>query len=159
MCTTTRNLVALLAALLVTLSFGSLLASDAPEPPAKTGESQDGDSAKVEAATRAAREWLALVDAGKYAESWDGASKLFKGAVEKEVWVGQLDSVRTPLGAKSSRKVRAASHETELPGAPDGSYVVIVFETSFANKAAAIETVTPMLDPDGVYRVSGYFIR
>jgi hypothetical protein len=27
------------------------------------------------------------------------------------------------------------------------------------NKAAAVETVTPMLDADGVWRVSGYFVR
>lgn len=26
-------------------------------------------------------------------------------------------------------------------------------------KSAAIETVNPMLDPDGVWRVSGYFVR
>jgi hypothetical protein len=29
----------------------------------------------------------------------------------------------------------------------------------FENKAAAVETVTPMADPDGAWRVSGYFIR
>ena len=29
-----------------------------------------------------------------------------------------------------------------LPGAPDGEYVVIQFETAFQNKARAVETVT-----------------
>jgi len=29
----------------------------------------------------------------------------------------------------------------------------------FANKKAAVETVTPMKDTDGQWRVSGYFIR
>lgn len=48
---------------------------------------------------------------------------------------------------------------TQLPGAPDGEYAVIQFETSFANKKSAIETVTPMKDPDGKWRVSGYFIK
>jgi hypothetical protein len=36
---------------------------------------------------------------------------------------------------------------------------VIQYRTSFENKANAVETVTPMRDPDGVYRVSGYYIR
>jgi hypothetical protein len=45
------------------------------------------------------------------------------------------------------------------PGAPDGKYVVIRYETSFRNKKAATETVTPMLDADGRWRVSGYFIK
>ena len=48
---------------------------------------------------------------------------------------------------------------TELPGAPDGEYVVFQFDTQFERKRAAVETVTPMCDPDGSWRVSGYFIR
>jgi hypothetical protein len=36
---------------------------------------------------------------------------------------------------------------------------VIQFETSFANKQRAVETVTPMLDTDGAWRVSGYYVR
>ena len=32
-------------------------------------------------------------------------------------------------------------------------------EKSFKNKASAIETVTPMLNDDGVWRVSGYYIK
>ena len=41
----------------------------------------------------------------------------------------------------------------------DGKYVVIQYDTVFEHKASAVETVTPMPDPDGVWRVSGYFIR
>ena len=48
---------------------------------------------------------------------------------------------------------------TELPGAPDGRYVVIQFDTAFENKASSVETVTPMADPDGAWRVAGYFIK
>jgi len=46
-----------------------------------------------------------------------------------------------------------------VPGAPDGEYVVIRFSTSFEKKQSAIESITPMLDSDGVWRVSGYFIK
>ena len=46
-----------------------------------------------------------------------------------------------------------------LPGAPDGEYVVILFKTSFEGKAEAVETVTPMRDADGEWRVAGYYIR
>ena len=42
---------------------------------------------------------------------------------------------------------------------PDGQYVVFQFDTQFESKRAAIETVTPMLDTDGQWRVSGYFVR
>ena len=49
--------------------------------------------------------------------------------------------------------------ETSLPGAPDGEYVVIQMETSFENKASAVETITPMRDSDGEWRVAGYYIK
>lgn len=46
-----------------------------------------------------------------------------------------------------------------LSGAPDGRYVVIQYETAFERKKSAVETITPMVDPDGAWRVSGYYIR
>ena len=55
--------------------------------------------------------------------------------------------------------MKTATYKTSLPGAPDGEYVVIQFDTSFENKKAAIETVTPMMDQDGTWRVSGYYIK
>ena len=33
------------------------------------------------------------------------------------------------------------------------------FDAQFENKAAAVETVTPMREKDGSWRVSGYFIK
>ena len=41
----------------------------------------------------------------------------------------------------------------------DGDYVVIVYRSSFAAAPAATETVTPMRDPDGHWRVAGYFVK
>jgi len=50
-------------------------------------------------------------------------------------------------------------HFGDFLSGPDGDYVIIQFDTSFENKKSAIETVTPMLDKDGVWRVSGYYIK
>jgi len=36
---------------------------------------------------------------------------------------------------------------------------VIQYESVFANKKSAVETVTPMLEPDGTWHVSGYYIK
>ena len=111
------------------------------------------------AAVSAAESWLALVDGGSYAESWDEAAQFFRGAVPKEQWVKTMQSVRKPFGNNLARKLKGKRHRTSLPGAPDGEYVVIQFKASFENKKSAIETVTPMKDPDGRWRVSGYYIR
>lgn len=110
-------------------------------------------------AVEAAEAWLALVDSGDFAKSWDTAAAYFRGALTKEKWEQTLEGVRPPFGKVLSRKVKHTQYATSLPGAPDGEYVVIQFETSFANKSDAVETVTPMKDEDGKWRVSGYFIR
>ena len=112
------------------------------------------DEAKVETL-----EWLALTDTGQYESSWDSASSLFKAAVAKDDWEKSLSAVRTPIGALETREMAASKFSTTLPGAPDGEYVVFQFSSSFANKAAALETVTAMKDTDGAWRVAGYFIK
>ena len=117
------------------------------------------DPLLTQAAVRAAESWLALVDGGKYDASWDQAAALFKAAVTREQWRQSLTAARKPLGANKSRKLKSATYKTELPGAPDGEYVVIQFEASFASKKNAVETITPMKDKDGVWRVSGYYIK
>jgi hypothetical protein len=111
------------------------------------------------AAVVSAEKWLTVVDKGKYADSWQDAAAYFKNAITKEQWEQSMISFRKPLGRLASRKVQSTLYKTSLPGAPDGKYVVITFKTAFENKKSAVETVTPMLEKDGKWRVSGYFIR
>lgn len=110
-------------------------------------------------AQQAAESWLGLVDAGKYAESWDEAAQLFKAAVTKDQWQSALEKVRTPLGKGLSRTLSSATYTKTLPNAPEGEYVVIKYDTAFEHKQGAVETVVPMMDKDGKWRVSGYFIK
>jgi hypothetical protein len=117
------------------------------------------DSKKEAAALSAAEEWLALVDNQNYSESWREAATLFRNAVQPKQWEQSMYAVREPLGKLISRKVKTKVYKSSLPGAPDGEYVVIQFDTSFENKKAAVETVTPMIDKDGFWRVSGYYIK
>ena len=108
---------------------------------------------------QAADAWLALVDSGEYAKSWEQASSLFKSHVSKVAWQKTLKSTLGPLGKNKSRTLKSAKYATTLPGVPDGRYVVIEYESSFEGKQSAIETITPMLDKDGLWHVSGYFIK
>lgn len=110
-------------------------------------------------AVESSNAWLKLIDTGQYSKSWEIAAELLKNAVTEEQWNQSLTAVRRPLGKVIRRNVKSKQYMTSLPGAPDGKYVVIQYETSFANKKSAIETVTPMLDNDGKWRVSGYYIK
>ena len=110
-------------------------------------------------AAQSADAWLVLVDAGKYASSWQAASQFFKDHVTRAQWESMLGASRDPLGKMVSRKLKSATYTTTMPGAPDGEYVVIQYDSRFEHKQSAVETVTPMLDKDGKWRVSGYFIK
>jgi hypothetical protein len=114
---------------------------------------------KEKQAIEAALTWLALVDQEQYDASWDEAASYFQGAVSQQQWLQSMESFRKPLGQNLSRKVKSKQYHTSLPGAPDGEYVVIQFVSSFSHKKSAIETVTPMLETEGKWRVSGYYIK
>jgi len=113
----------------------------------------------VSKAKNAAEQWLASADAGQYDKNWEESASAFKKAVTKAQWENGLKSLRSPLGPLKSRTVAAADDTPSLPGAPKGEYVVIRYTSEYTNKASVVETVTPMLDADGTWRVSGYFVK
>ncbi len=102
--------------------------------PATSQEAPAPDSAMVEAA----RQWLALVDQGRWADSYKATGAAFRKLNTAEVWAATSEQVRVPLGAVLSRTFAS---QQNLPAPPAG-YEVIKFRTSFANKAAAVEKVT-----------------
>jgi uncharacterized protein DUF4019 len=114
---------------------------------------------KEKAATDAAAQWLTIVDSRQYAESWFQAASALRNAVTKEQWKNALDSARAPLGKVVSRQFKSATYTTKLPNALAGEFVIIQYETSFEQVPGMIETVTPMLEKDGKWKVSGYYVK
>jgi hypothetical protein len=114
---------------------------------------------KEAAALEAAKIWLALVDNGQYGDSWETAAAYFKSSVTKDYWQQAIPATRKLFGEPLSRKLGSIEYTQSLPSAPAGEYVVIQIATTFENKKHAVEIVHSMLDNDGVWRVSGYFIK
>jgi hypothetical protein len=112
-----------------------------------------------QAAEAAATPWIALVDAGKYGQSWDAAASAFQQAVSRSQWEEAVRKARTPFGKVLSRKLASAKFTKDLPGVPTGDYVVLQYETRYENKAGAVETISVMKDKDGAWKVAGYLIK
>ncbi|HEX2011734.1 MAG TPA: DUF4019 domain-containing protein [Roseateles sp.] len=134
------------------LLLGAGLAVVAPASRAQRSE-------PVAQAQAAAQQWLLLVDAGRYADSWDEAAQPFRDALAKPQWERSLASLRSPLGAVIQRTLISAMLAQNPPGAPTGESVIVQFRTDFEHRNGATETVAPLLERDGRWRVSGYFIR
>ena len=118
-----------------------------------------GGDAQTQPAQTAALDWLKHADAGQYGQSWDSAAGLFRAAITRDAWVTAIQSVRAPLGQVKGRTLKSATLTRNMPGAPDGEYVVLSFATQFENKLQAVETVTPRQELDGSWKVAGYFVR
>jgi len=122
-----------------------------------------------DAAQAAAEAWLSRVDGGDYAGSWDQAARVLKAGVKRPEWTDSVRAARSPLGKVVSRRLKSREYTEKAPttrvvggkvytwGA--GRYVVLEFDTAFANKPSAAETVIPMAEPDGAWRVSAYSVR
>jgi len=123
------------------------------------GSDSSNNNPAIAEAIAAAQNWLSLVDSGQYPESWQASSEIFRTAITQDQWAKTMAGLRNPLSNLLSRELSSKKYHTTLPGAPDGEYVVIVFKTSFANKKSAYETITPMKEKDGMWRVSGYYIK
>ena len=105
-------------------------------------------------ATEAARTWLQLVDAGKWEESWAATARSFRSMNTVAAWQSASEGARVPLGRVLSRTLKS---EESIPAPPAGLQLVR-FQTSFANKPAATETLS-LTREGGSWRVAGYFIE
>lgn len=124
--------------------------------PAKT-QAQDVATPE-EAAETAAQAWIALVDQGEYAASWEAAAPLFRQAVTPDQWAAAVQQARGPLGALQSRTLKQAQHTTALPNAPAGEYVVIEYTSRFANLEEGAEMVVMRREAED-WQAAGYFVR
>lgn len=114
--------------------------------------------AATDQAGQAAQHWLALLDADNFDACWDALAPAVKGQIGKSDFQASLAAVREHYGALKSRRPSKVTFTHKMPGAPDGDYVVLQYDSDFANSAHAVETVVPMRTADG-WKVSGYFVR
>jgi hypothetical protein len=115
-------------------------------------------SAMLQASAAASLEWLNLVDAGKYAESWDAASPLMKLAMPKNSWEKVMQQTRKPLGAVKKREVLDQRTAQNPHGMPAGDYIVMFYKTAFSQKPEAFELVTLYLQ-NGKWHVVTYQVE
>lgn len=107
----------------------------------------------------AARDWLALVDAGDLAAARASAAARFRKASTEAAWSAALARQRGPRGSMQQRALVRTRFEKALRGQPEGDYAILLFRTVFEKQAGTAEAVTLEREPDGIWRVVGYSIR
>lgn len=97
-----------------------------------------------------ARAWLVLVDDKNYAQSWTQAGAAFKARQKADAWAKDSAAKREPLGAVASRSLKSIDLSRN-------TVAVIRYDSVFAHKAAAVETVTLSFE-NGSWAVTDYSV-
>src|SRR5262249_46779705 len=90
----------------------------------------DDKQAKIDAATRAAEEWLKIYYAGEYARAWDEATGLIRRLTKEEA-IRIFQSSGNLTGKPLTRSVIRRQYATTFFGLPDGEYVTIEYHTDY----------------------------
>jgi hypothetical protein len=107
---------------------------------------------------RAALEWLALVDAGRYSASWNRADKLLQSRITRAEWAAGMKKVRALCGKVLSRKFKGSVFAVNPPGLPPGEHETLQFTIKLARHGQATEIVSMIMQSNGEWRVTGYHI-
>ena len=97
--------------------------------------------------------WLALMDAGKFAASWENAAPYFRRVVSRDEWLSKSQKIRHPLGAVLSRRLRRAFFTA------GSARFEATFDTNFESRHDMAETVTFAQQSNGDWQAIGYFIK
>ena len=97
-----------------------------------------------------AKQWLVLVDDKNYAQSWSESGKAFQNRQKTDAWAKEAGSRREPLGAVASRSLKSIDLSRS-------NIAVIKYDSVFAHKAAAVETVTLSFE-NGGWLVTDYSV-
>ena len=98
-----------------------------------------------------ARQWLVLVDDKNYSQSWSESGATFKAKLKNDAWASDAAIRRGPLGAVASRGLKSIDLSRN-------NTAVVRYDTVFARKAAAVETVTLNFE-NGGWSVSDYTVE
>lgn len=116
------------------------------------------DKNKSEASAVAAQEFLQMVDAGKYADSWQISDPYLKETVPLNDWKDKLNKIRETLGALEKRELDGVSFTAPAKEFPDSEVIMLEYVSQFKLKETK-EVVTVVQGADNRWRVVGYFIQ
>jgi hypothetical protein len=105
-----------------------------------------------------AKQWLTVIDDQNYADAYKQLGASARAKETEQAFAGRVGGVRAPLGAMSSRNLKDVKLTKTLPGMRDGQFAVVRYDSAFAHKAAAVESVT-LVSESSAWSVVTYSIN
>ena len=148
-----RRILAGVVAMMTMFAAGLILTSYLADP-AQQAAPVEVPASDV-AVIAAARDWLALTDAGDWQASYNATGKAFRDVNTVAGWAKAATQVRGPQGALVSRELLTVRYLN----APPRGYQEVAFSTRYANSADnVVETVT-LEHEEGAWKVVGVLVN
>lgn len=116
------------------------------------------DKDKTAASVAAATEFLQIVDAGRYPDSWQITAAYLQKTISLSDWEKKLAEIRTTFGPLSERQLENVSFTAPAEELPEQEIILLEYAATFKLKEMK-EVVTVIHDTDNQWRVVGYFIQ
>ncbi len=116
------------------------------------------DKNKTDASVAAATEFLQMVDAGRYDDSWQITDPFLQKKVPLQDWQAKLKNISETFGPVAERSLDNVSFTAPTAELPESEFIMLEYETRFEKKEMK-EAVTLVLGNDNRWRVVGYFIQ
>jgi len=113
-----------------------------------------GPEAERHAALSVAQQFLALVDGGAIAQTYQLLASSLKARTDGPAWEAMVGGLRDAAGKVVSRELRTYGYMGKTPDAPSGTYFVIEHKTMFGVRIW-LEKVVVSHEPDG-WQIAGY---
>jgi hypothetical protein len=112
-----------------------------------------------EAHGQLATNYLELLDQHQFQNAWQSMAPLFWSFNDQQRWQQRIGAIRQAYGGTVSRKISRSSYRASFRNAPDGSYVIIQFDSTFQHKAKGVETVVLQCPVENECTVIDYVIN
>jgi hypothetical protein len=111
---------------------------------------------EVNQALSASQAWIAVIDAGRYDDSYSFTCEEMRTKFPQDRWVDVLKTIRSPWGKVLDRHQMSHIYEPHGVKGLEGECMIITYNTNFKNLNNATEQVVLKWE-DGQWRGAGYF--
>ena len=102
--------------------------------------------------------FTALLDAGQWQQAYADMSDMLHLLTGEEAWIAEQQRSRTLLGEVLQRDLKTVKSRDHYPGLPDGTYLIVCYETETRYKRQAVEVLL-LMQRNGSWDICKYSIR
>jgi len=108
-------------------------------------------------AIETAENFFELIEHGELEQAFNSTTDIHKDHKVKDAWINSSLIQKKYYGSLINRAIKTVTSKNTIPDHPDGTYLTVIYETTFQNKEKAYERIDLMLVSENLWKVTEYF--